>query len=273
VTPQAIAQNTSLKLDLPPSPVETEADPARFQQVIVTLLGKALKDIPGGGSITVEARQHRDRVAVQIRATGGGFDPSQSDRIFELLPTRSAGETERLSVGMALAKKLIEEHHGTLSAFSAGHSTGATYEVSLPVVAAPDFTELETRAPNALRGLNLLLIEDHEDTREALAQLLETQQARVRTASNGQQGIDAALAQKPDVVLCDLAMPGLDGFAVARRLRQEPSFEKVPIFALTGHGMPLDRERAQAAGFSAHLLKPVDAGELVELIAATRHPA
>ena len=258
--------NVAVAVEVPAEPLEVEADPARLQQIFVALLDGAFRDIVGGGSIEIGARRLSNAVKIQIRASAGGFDPEQAERFFEMLGD-AAPETgmRRLGVGLTLAKHLAEQHGGSIIALSSGRGTGATYEVTLP--AAPVAAARAARPlARPLEGVEVLIVEDHDDTREALAALLESQQVHVRTAANGAAGIAAALSHKPDVVLCDLAMPGVDGYEVARRLRQEPGWSAVPIFALSGYGMPLDRERTLAAGFSAHLVKPVDAAELMSLI-------
>jgi CheY-like chemotaxis protein len=251
VKPQADARQVALKIELPGDGLVVDADPLGLRQIVANLLRNAVRNAPRGGFVALAATSDKDGVLLRIIRPPGGAEMARAI-------------TPGMNLSLALIRQMVERYGGSLRT----DSDPNTYlEVLLPS-AAPAAEPAETVARRKLAGLELLVIEDHDDSREALAALLEAHGARVRTASTGEAGIEIALEDRPDVVLCDLAMPGMDGYEVARRLRERLGWQHVTLLALSAHGESADVARARAAGFSAHLLKPVETNRLLEMVEA-----
>jgi CheY-like chemotaxis protein len=267
---QAQARQVELRVEQPAEGVAIEAEPRQLQQVIANLLRNAVRSAPRGGFIALSTTIENEAVVLKVSDPHGRFEPAPFKRAVELVeeapeePVSAAG----LSVGLALLRQMIERQGGQLRAGSAGPGTGVSFEVRLPGSAGVSPPTTRTRD---LEGVRVLLIEDHQDSREAVAALLEAQGAQVATAACGEEGIQRVHAERPDVVVCDLAMPGMNGYEVARHLRAGAQGRSLTLLALSAHGAPADVERARQAGFSAHLLKPIEALSLVRVIAASAH--
>jgi CheY-like chemotaxis protein/anti-sigma regulatory factor (Ser/Thr protein kinase) len=257
--------------DIAFEPLWVQADSTRVQQVISNLINNAAKYTEPGGRIVVGLRRDGDHAVLTVRDTGIGIETEMLDRIFELFaqadqsPARSRGG---LGVGLTLVKQLVEMHGGSVRARSDGLSRGSEFEVRLPLLHedAPALEQRKTNSDPARK--RLLLVEDNPDIGETLRDLLQLLGHRVELAGDGLRGVELALATRPDVALVDIGLPGIDGYEVARRLRESDAGKEILLVALTGYGRPEDRDRALASGFDAHMVKPVDPEELNELLAS-----
>ncbi|HVK11596.1 MAG TPA: CheR family methyltransferase, partial [Gemmataceae bacterium] len=252
-----------LTVEVPPAPVWVDGDATRLAQIVGNLLHNAHKFTNPGGSVTVRLAEDPDRRAVlSVRDTGIGIDPAVLPHVFEVFSQADESlDRERggLGLGLALVKGLAELHHGAVEASSAGPGRGSEFVVRLPLTEAP---AAAAAAPAPLvvdgRGYKVLVIEDNADAADSLRMLLELVGHEVRTAATGPAGVAAAKAFHPDLVLCDIGLPGMSGYEVARALRAEAALNGVTIAALTGYGRDEDQAKARAAGFDVHLTKPVE---------------
>jgi PAS domain S-box-containing protein len=282
-------EQVALELALPESPLWVNGDPTRLAQVVSNLLSNALKFTPAGGRVTVSvvsgqwsvpsSGEGGDSVvsapslttAVVVRDTGIGIEPELLPHIFDSFSqgdqtlARSHGG---LGLGLAIARGLVELHGGTVSAESAGPGHGTTMRVVLPrLLTAGGPVAKPARRPEG-KALRVLVIEDHPDAAETLKDLLEMSGYEVRTALTGPDGVRLAHEYDPDVVLCDLGLPGMDGYEVAAALRTAPGGRRQRLVAVTGYGQDEDRRRSREAGFQYHLVKPIDLEELRAVLAA-----
>ncbi|HME93843.1 MAG TPA: response regulator [Methylomirabilota bacterium] len=246
------------------------ADSARIDQVLANLIGNALKYTPAGGHITVRVRAVDDRAVCEVTDTGLGMSPEVLQRAFELFyqEERSSDRGRGgLGIGLTLVRQLVELHGGTVDATSDGEGRGSRFTIRLPLSVPGGPTETgPAAAPADSARWRILLVEDNGDARQMLQMLLILAGHEVDSAANGVTGLEQAIRNRPDVVVIDLGLPELDGYEVARRLRAEGA--AVGLVALTGYGQPGDREKALAAGFDAHVVKPVDPAHLTDVIAS-----
>jgi CheY-like chemotaxis protein/anti-sigma regulatory factor (Ser/Thr protein kinase) len=234
-------------------------DPVRLTQVLTNLLANACKYTPQGGRIDVVLDADDARARVVVEDTGTGIAPDLLPRIFDIFTQdkRSLDRSEGgLGLGLAIARRLVEMHHGTLSAHSEGPGCGSRFVVDLPRFAG----EMDATNPGAY---TVLVIDDNPDAADTLQALVELNGHRCVTARDGAAGLELARDLVPDVVLLDIGMPGMNGYEVARRIRQVPALEGVRLVAVTGYATDEDRERALEAGFDTHLSKPVSYEQLV----------
>jgi signal transduction histidine kinase/ActR/RegA family two-component response regulator len=268
------AAGLSLTLQLPPAPVWVLGDPVRLAQVVGNLFHNAIKFTDPGGRVTVSlaAPDGGRQVQLTIRDTGIGIEPAVLPHLFGLY-TQAERSLQRsrggLGLGLALVKGLTELHGGSVRAGSAGPGQGSEFSLCLPAAAdeaAP--REVLPTADPAGAPLRILVIEDNRDAAEVLRVLLELARHQVVVAHTGPSGIEAARQFRPDVILCDLGLPGMDGLAVARQLRADPTTATARLVALTGYGSRDDQQRAREAGFDRHLTKPVEPEDLQRALAA-----
>ncbi len=269
-----------LEVEMDHEPVYVEGDADRLTQVFTNLLNNAAKYTEPGGRITVRLRREDDQAVVRVEDNGMGLAPEARASIFSpfVQAGKSSGESQGgMGVGLALVKSLVNMHRGTVEAASAGPGRGSQFEVRLPALpgprlAAPDRPSpapLASRAP-ARGECDVLLVEDHTDAARTLSLLLEDLGHRVVTAADGPGALEAARSGRPQVVLLDIGLPGMNGFEVAQRLRREHG-SGLRLVAMTGFREEDDAERFRQAGFDEHFLKPVKLEALAALLERLAH--
>ena len=258
-----------------------EADPDRLQQVVWNLLSNAVKFTPAGGHVEVGLARQSNTVEIRVADTGRGIDPGFLPHMFDRFKqgesniTRSHGG---LGLGLAIARQLVELHGGTITAQSAGIDKGATFLVRLPL---PKLRKPRFKQPTAgagpdltnhpLQGANILLIEDNPASAEAMKVLLTRLGASVNIAHSARDGIDLFQKHRPGVVISDIAMPDMDGYAFIRRIREmetQSKAEATPAVALSAFTREDDRSKAIEAGFDEHVSKPLDTQKLISTLVA-----
>ena len=286
-----------LNVELPEEPIYLHADPVRIAQVLVNLLNNASKYTDPGGRITISAERSmtRDRVdskntkasrktakirpategsdsgevVIRVSDTGRGISPTLLPHVFEMFtqgPRTTAQGRGGLGVGLALVKSLVEMHGGTVAAISEGIGKGSEFVVRLPadkrrVLRTPRKPEDESTSSR-----RILVVDDNDDQVASLSTLLEVMGHRVEVASTGEEAIAKASEFRPDLMLVDIGLPGIAGYEVARRIREDPDLQDVVLVAQTGWGSDEDRRRSKEAGFDRHLVKPVSRGTLQEIL-------
>jgi len=270
-----IAQHRhTLEVALTPEPVILQADAARLEQVLVNLLSNAAKYTHDGGQIWLGLEREGNAAVLRVRDTGIGIAPELLPRIFDLF-TQAERSLDRsqggLGIGLSLVQQLVELHGGMVAVHSI-LGQGSEFVVRLPLILAP-LTPLPAPAPDAVLlpepqagGCRVLLVDDNVDAAQTLAMLLGITGHAVTLAYDGPSAVQAAINARPDVVLLDIGLPGLDGYEIARRIRQQASLKGVVLLALTGYGQETDRQRSQEAGFDHHLVKPVDFDEIKRIL-------
>ncbi len=260
------ANRQMLAVTLPAEPVYLKADATRLEQVFGNLLGNACKYSGPGSHIALTAMlESDDTVVVRVSDDGVGVDPELLPRIFDLF-VQSSRTLDRahggLGIGLTIVNRLVKLHDGTISARSNGLGQGTEFSICLPVVPAPLSAPTTTLAADKLRPLRLLIVDDNKDAAETIAMLQQLHGHRTRVAHTGPDALAVAAEFQPEVVLLDIGLPGMDGFEVARRLREMPGMESAFLIALTGYGNDRYRQRAKEAGFDKHLSKPADLNQL-----------
>ena len=285
VQPFLAAQGHELSVELPPEPVALEGDAVRLAQVFANLLNNAVKYTEPGGHIALSAARAGGEVLVSVRDTGIGIAPEILPHVFDLFVQADRSHTRShsgLGIGLTLVRRLVEMHGGSVTAASAGPGKGSEFVVHLPVTVAGelrvpsppsrDRPDEPGGSPTATRGKRILVVDDNKDAATSLALLLRLGGHSVQVAHDGPEALEAVRSAAPEVVLLDIGMPGMDGYEVARRLRQTPGLEGVLLVALTGWGQEHDRRRSKEAGFDHHLTKPADPQALRDLFAAPASP-
>jgi CheY-like chemotaxis protein len=242
-------------------------------QVVGNLLTNAAKYTEARGVISVSADIEGEQVALRIKDNGIGIAPDLLPHIFELFVQADHSSTKAqggLGIGLTLARNLVGMHGGTIEAFSSGPGTGAEFVVRIPLVSQPQ-PETPAVPPAFARdvkssGKRLLVVDDNQDAALSLATLLRLQGHDVCVAHDGRSALTSFQSRSPELVFLDIGMPGMDGYAVARRMREIAGPKAVVIAALTGWGQEADRKRTAEAGFDHHLVKPVDFDALEQLL-------
>jgi two-component system CheB/CheR fusion protein len=264
----------TLHAELSPEPIWVDVDPARFAQVLSNLLDNAAKYTEPGGKIWVSSAREGAAAVVRVRDTGMGIPPELLPHVFELFTQgeRSADRSEGgLGIGLTLVRKLVELHGGQVQALSDGRGRGSEFVVTLPAMAGPPaVASTGANAPKPSRKLHILVVDDNIDVAEVMAELIRVAGHRTDVAHDGPAAIAAVRAQNPDVVLLDIGLPGMDGYEVARRLREELGNTAPLIVALTGYGRESDALRTKMAGFSYHLVKPAEWADLERIFASVK---
>lgn len=252
-------------------PVWVDGDPIRLTQIFVNLLNNAAKYTDPGGKIAASVRIEGELVVVAVRDSGVGIPPSLLGKVFDLFeqadasPERSHGG---LGLGLTLVRRLVEKHGGTVEARSDGPGTGSEFVVRLPTISPPQTSTPAERNGHASRGSRrVLVVDDNRDSADTLAMVLQLLGHEVQAVHDGPSALVAVSGFRPDVVLLDIGMPGMNGFEVAKRLRDRPETAGLRLVALTGYGQEEDRRRTQEAGFDAHLVKPASPEELAPILA------
>jgi signal transduction histidine kinase/ActR/RegA family two-component response regulator len=284
VRPAADAKGVRLVVDVDPDIGDTVADPDRFRQVMWNLLSNAVRFTGRAGRVEVTADRSDSAIVVHVRDTGVGIAPEHLPHIFERFAQIDSSTTRAhggLGLGLAIVRHLIESHGGMVEAHSPGAGQGTTFTITLPIRAvrpwdagdddAPaSLRANETRIPSAppvsLEDVRVLIVDDDRDSLEVLRLILEGAGALVTTATSASEALEAGTAF--DVIISDIGMPEMDGYAFLEHLRARESGAHVPAIALTAYARAEDGERARRAGFQEHLAKPVDQRRLVEAVRA-----
>lgn len=273
---EAEGAGVELDLELPDEPVWVEADLTRLHQVMGNLLSNAIKFSDVGDRVDVVVSRHAstDRAVVRVTDHGEGVAPDAMDKIFDPFQ-HGNGKRSGLGIGLYIAQGFVEAHGGKLTARSRGRGQGSTFAFTIPL-SAPS---LRREAPGAqpLRekpeeGARVLVIEDHRDSADLLAKLLTMDGYDVEVAHDGASGLELARRELPDVVICDLGLPLMDGYEVARALRQDERTAGIRLVALSGYSSDSAIEKAEEVGFDTHLLKPVEPEVLSRLLASRPPP-
>jgi CheY-like chemotaxis protein len=270
--PLAEQRGQALTLTLPSDTVHLHADAARLAQVFANLVNNACKYTPAGGRIAVTAEREGAEVAISVIDTGMGISADALSHVFDMFAraNRSVEHAQGggLGVGLWLVRELVEKHGGRVEAASDGPGRGSRFTVRLPVVSAV-VTEpaAKTAAPGTAGALRILVVDDNADSADTLALMLTLMGHAVQTAYDGQAALDAGPAFRPDVVLMDIGLPGVNGYDAARRMRREPWGASAVLVATTGWGQEADKRRALDAGFDLHLTKPVSGDALERVLA------
>lgn len=268
------ARNLTISTDLTSEALWVDADRVRLAQIVSNLLSNAVKYTLDGGLVTLSLRKEGDRAVLVVRDSGIGIEADLLPHVFDVFrqSTQSIDRSHGgLGLGLALVRTLTELHGGTIEAASEGLGRGAAFTFTLPLSSIRPTAN--TRPPRLeSRSLHILIIEDNEDAAEMLQQLLERTGHDVAVAHSGQEGVSVARAVLPDVILCDLGLPGMSGYEVAETLRHDRDLSGVSLIAVSGYGRPEDKAQAIAAGFDVHMTKPVDVTTLEKVFAHLLHP-
>jgi PAS domain S-box-containing protein len=265
----------TFQLQLPDGPLWVRGDPTRLAQVVGNVLHNASKFTDPGGCVSVRVTQDAggDTAVIAVRDTGIGMDEKTLAEVFETFHQAENSQTRSrggLGLGLALVKGLVDLHDGSVQAASEGPGRGSEITIQLPIARAPEASKAGSSAPApAQRMHRILVIEDNRDAAESLKMLLGLVGHQVETAYTGAAGVETARAFHPQVVLCDIGLPGeMDGYTVAQALRQEPPLASAHLIALTGYAQEDDQRCARNAGFDRHMTKPVDLDELQAVLAS-----
>jgi PAS domain S-box-containing protein len=253
-----------------------DGDPVRLAQILTNLLSNCAKYTEPGGAISLTVERDGEDAVISVSDTGIGIPPDYLEDVFEMFSqvrVHQARSHGGLGIGLALVRRLVKMHGGSVSAHSLGIGTGSTFTVRLPAIANP--VSIGSASPaaepaTAIKGIKarrILVVDDNDDAAALLAVLLQLEGHEVQTAADGAEAVDRAELFRPEVVLMDLEMPGIDGLEASRRIRARPWGSTILIAALTGWGQDVDRRRAQEAGVDLHFVKPVDTSALLSVVA------
>ena len=278
VRPTAEAKRVRLETSLEPDAGQVWADADRLQQVVWNLLTNAIKFTPEGGVVSVRLARAGSQLEVVVRDSGDGISPEFVPHVFERFRQADSSTTRPhggLGLGLAIVRHLVEAHGGTVVAESAGKGRGASFTVRLPrhtpageAEAPGPAVPVEADPPRSLEHVHVLLVEDDPDTRGMMQTVLSLRGAKVTAASSAAEALACVERETPDVLLSDIGMPGMDGYALIRKLRERPDARAIPAAALTAYAHADDRGQAIAAGYQLHVAKPVEPAELVAVVAS-----
>ena len=256
-------------IEIRTEPVWVEGDAVRLEQVIVNIITNAIKYTPPGGSIRVFLCGDDQDAVLRVEDNGVGIGPDLLPSVFDMFVQgeRTLDRAQGgLGIGLTLVRRLVELHGGTVVATSDGAGRGSTFTVRMPRLTGPGSPARMLSAPDPVRSRRILLIEDSRDAREMFRMVLEQAGHRVFEAETGDRGLELLETVRPEVAIIDIGLPGLDGYEVARRIRDQLQGEAMLLLALTGYSLPSDRQRSTEAGFDYHLVKPVDPYDLARLL-------
>jgi signal transduction histidine kinase/DNA-binding response OmpR family regulator len=272
--PEIDARGHRLNLSMPSESLNVYGDATRIAQILTNLLNNAAKYTKDGGEITLAVRRDNDLVVFQIRDNGIGIPPEMINKVFDLF-TQVDRTLDRaqggLGIGLTLVRRLVEMHNGKVEVSSAGEGHGSEFAVLLPLY-VPAVMESSSESwsqdgPNySTNACRVLVVDDNRDSADSLAMLLQLAGYRTRIAYDGHSALDAIAAELPDVVLLDIGLPGIDGYEVARRLRENEQTKSLLLIAITGYGKEENRDLAMTAGFDLHFVKPVEVKELMDAL-------
>jgi two-component system CheB/CheR fusion protein len=260
-----------LNISLPPETIYLYADPVRMTQVFANLLTNACKYTEPGGRIWLTVVRQDDKAVVNIKDTGVGIPPEKLGSVFEMFAQvdRSLERSQGgLGIGLALVKRLVEMHGGSVEAYSAGLGRGSEFVVRLPTLIDKLQPEEPTAEQTPTTAHRILIVDDNRDAAMSLATLLTLTGNKMQTAHDGLEAVEAAALFRPDVVLLDLSLPKLNGYDACRRIRQQPWGKNMMLVALTGWGQDEDRRQSKEAGFDHHMVKPLELSALMKLLAS-----
>ncbi|HXI11107.1 MAG TPA: ATP-binding protein [Thermoanaerobaculia bacterium] len=282
IHPAAVAKNIEVITTIPAHLPEIAGNEGRLQQIIWNLLSNAVKFTPRGGSVTVRLEHIGSFVRLDVKDTGMGIETEFLPHVFEAFRQADSSSTRShggLGLGLAIVRSLVELHGGRITATSDGPGKGATFTVEFLVLESSATFEGRVRGPatslsapverelSSLTARTILVVDDQDYTRDAVAAILRRAHATVHTAPSVREGLMALRDKQPDSVVCDIAMPEEDGYVFLRELRAlEGKIGQTPVIALTAFGRPEDRANALAAGFNGYLTKPVEPHDLVETL-------
>jgi len=271
VRADAEAKDIAVIIRAPAEPLFVNGDLLRLEQIVWNLLTNAVKFTPEGGRVTVRLERENNQAILIVEDTGQGIEASFLPNVFEMFrqgDARASREHTGMGIGLALVQQLVRLHGGSVVAYSAGLGRGTRFTVSLPekTEKAKRIALAPAPAGETLDQLEVLAVDDDEDTTALLRYLLEMNGAKVTTANSGSEALDLAREAHFDVVLSDISMPSMDGFEFVRRLRALPGKEDIRVVALTGFGRKEDVEQAENEGFVAHLTKPFDVEALLQFL-------
>jgi PAS domain S-box-containing protein len=287
VRPAAQAKGIDVSVSADPAAARIVGDPERLQQIVWNLANNAIKFTPKGGRVDVRLERAGTGIELVVADTGQGIRPEFLPHVFERFRQAEGSTTRRyggLGLGLALVRHLVEAHGGTVRAESAGEGLGARFIVALPVQAVYESPRVDRPSPPVpapeqapavrLDGVTVLVVDDEADARDLVATVLQTHGAEVTTASSVDEGLALLSRSSPRVLVCDIGMPGADGYQLIRRLRAltGSSSAQVPAVALTAYAREEDRRRALEAGFQMHVAKPVEPAELLRVVASLAEP-
>jgi signal transduction histidine kinase len=254
-----------LALEMTSEPLLVLGDAVRLVQVVANLLNNAARYTPDRGRIAVHCQRRNDRVELRVIDNGRGIGPEFLGRVFDAFSQEESRTGAGLGLGLSVVRQLVSLHDGDVSAYSVGPGQGSEFSLRLPLLvsAVPQPTAADAAViDSAGRPLSIVLIDDSEDIRELMADLLRTWGHRVEVAEDGESGCDLTLSARPDIAFVDIGLPGLDGYGVAERLRAVCSRQQLRLVAMTGFGQESDKRRALAAGFDLHIVKPASLAAL-----------
>jgi PAS domain S-box-containing protein len=252
-------------------PLVVDVDTERLVQCLANVLTNAAKYTDTEGEIRIESRAEGAEAIVTVSDNGIGIPPDLLPRIFDLFvqSDRSLDRAQGgLGIGLSLVKRLVEMHGGRVTASSGGTGAGSSFEIRLPLAERPLPAPEQVRS-NESPKRRVLIVDDNEDAANSLAMVLQFDGHDVKVVYSGAQALECALAFKPEIVLLDVGLPGMDGYEVASRLRAEVALDPLRLIAVTGYGRDADRKRSEMAGFECHLVKPIDFSALLRLLAGS----
>jgi two-component system, chemotaxis family, CheB/CheR fusion protein len=271
--PRIDQRQHQLSVSMPDDPIWLNADAARLEQVLTNLLTNAAKYTDRGGHIWLTAELQDNQAVIRVRDNGIGIEDELLPHVFEIFTQSQHGLARSqggLGIGLSVAKNLVEMHGGRIEISSEGQGKGAEFIVRLPISGPPETSSdsISNEATQTSGGkiMDVLMVDDSEDTTETAALLFGAWNHEIRVARTGPEALQIASVYQPDVILLDIGLPGMDGYQVARRLRQDPRFKDTLMIAVSGYGRESDRRLSREAGFDDHLIKPVDLTKLNALL-------
>ena len=271
LTPAAEVKNVRLRLEMGCETCPIEADPVRLQQVIWNVVSNAIKFTPDGGTVSVRVDRHDPNARIEVRDTGRGISPDVLAQLFQRFRQADSASERKAGIGLGLAisKYLVEQHGGTIRAWSEGIGRGATFTIELPL-AGESADSFSKRDPNRtedladLTGVKVLIVEDEADTRDVLSTVIERCGGEVRSTAHASEAFGEVTTWQPDVIVCDIALPDMDGCAFITDLRKR---SRVPALALTVFGSAEEEARVRGCGFDVFRQKPIEPADFAHEIA------